>query len=64
MAVAGALLMALAAFNDVFVLAGSGMFLSVAGGTFTGFLIFYSAAVKGYVQFRETQLGTQVLRSL
>ena len=60
-AVALALGMALVTVADGFVLAASGMFLSGVGGAFTGSLIFYSLAVKGYVRFRGTLLGALAL---
>ena len=55
--VAGALLLALGLVvlnvAHSFGLAAVGMFLSGAGGAFTGSLVFYAVAVKGSVRFRE-----------
>ena len=53
--------LALVTVADGFVMAGSGVFLSGVGGVFTGFLVFYSVAVKGSGRFRGTLIGVLAL---
>ena len=65
MMAAGALVLslgiALLNISDGFGLAVAGMFLSGVGGAFTGSLVFYAVAVKGYRRFREALIGALAL---